>query len=161
MEFKNERYKFLLILSFIDLLFFIFTYISSEKREENRRIFEEKNTDRIPILTFHRLVTDENKKKIYFNNRWVGSIEVFSQMMKWLYTNHYNTISTKEFYKWYKGEVEYNPRTIFITFDDGYYDEYYLAYPILKKYNFKATSFLIGCRIKKKLQILLKMVKDL
>jgi peptidoglycan/xylan/chitin deacetylase (PgdA/CDA1 family) len=30
-----------------------------------------------------------------------------------------------------------------ITFDDGYSDIYYNAYPILKKYNFKAVVFLI------------------
>ena len=35
-----------------------------------------------------------------------------------------------------------------ITFDDGFYEDYYLVYPILKKYNLKATSFVVGSRIK-------------
>jgi peptidoglycan/xylan/chitin deacetylase (PgdA/CDA1 family) len=103
----------------------------------------------IPILTFHKLVPDQVKRSVYINNEWVGSIDIFSQMMKWLYVNHYRTISTEEFYKWYRGEVDYSTKVILITFDDGYYDVYHLAYPILKKYNLKATSFLIGSKIKK------------
>ena len=31
-----------------------------------------------------------------------------------------------------------------ITFDDGYKDNYQNAYPILKKYDFKATVFVIS-----------------
>ena len=37
-----------------------------------------------------------------------------------------------------------------ITFDDGNYEDYYLVYPIIKKYNFKATSFVVGSYINKK-----------
>jgi len=35
-----------------------------------------------------------------------------------------------------------------IIFEDGLYEDYYLAYPILKKYNLKATSFVVRSRIK-------------
>ena len=61
-------------------------------------IFGVKYTDRIPILTFHKLISDEVKRKKFINNQWVGSIDVFDQMMNWLYVNNYKTISTKEFY---------------------------------------------------------------
>ena len=37
-----------------------------------------------------------------------------------------------------------------ITIDDGYYEDYYLVLPIIKKYNFKVTSFVVGSRIKEK-----------
>ncbi len=105
-------------------------------------------TDRIPVLTFHRLVPDDVKKDVYPNNQWVGSVDVFSDMMKYLYVNGYKTISTEDFYYWYIGDREYDSKTVLITFDDGFYEDYYLALPILKKYNFKATSFVVGSRIK-------------
>lgn len=107
-------------------------------------------TDRIPVLTFHRLVPDDVKKTRYKNNQWVGSVKRFEEMMKYLYDNGYKTISSQEFYEWYIGEREYNKKTVMITFDDGFYEDYYLALPILKKYNLKATSFLVGSRIKDK-----------
>ena len=108
-------------------------------------------TDRIPILTFHRLVPEDIKNtKKYINKQYIGSIEKFAEMMEWLYSNDYKTINTTEFYLWYKGKIEYNRKTVLITIDDGFYDEYYLAYPIIKKYNFKITSFIVGSRIKKK-----------
>ena len=71
-------------------------------------------------------------------------------MIKYLFDNGYNTISTEEFYKWYIREVNYNKRTVLITIDDGFYEDYYLVYPIIKKYHFKATSFIVGSRIKNK-----------
>ena len=69
-------------------------------------------------------------------------------MIQYLYNNGYKTISTRELYKWYIGEVEFDKKTVLITFDDGNYEDYYLAYPIIKKYNFKATSFVVGVNIK-------------
>ena len=102
---------------------------------------------KIPIITFHRLVLDNIKKEKYPNNQWVGSIDVFEEMMNYLYENQYNTISTEEFLEWYKGNINLPKKSILITFDDGFYEDYYLAYPILKKYNIKATSFIVGSRI--------------
>ena len=31
-----------------------------------------------------------------------------------------------------------------LTIDDGYYETYHLMYPIIKKYGFKATAFIVG-----------------
>ena len=71
-------------------------------------------------------------------------------MMEYLFNNGYKTISTEEFYKWYKGEIDFYGKTVMITIDDGKYEAYYLVYPIIKKYNFKATSFIVGSRTKNK-----------
>ena len=112
----------------------------------------------IPILTFHRLVPDDVKKQLFPKNQWIGSINIFEEMMKYLYDNGYKTISTEEFYKWYIGRVEYDKKTVLITIDDGNYEDYYLVYPIIKKYNFKVTSFVVGSRITKKTRLYNKYI---
>jgi len=71
-------------------------------------------------------------------------------MIKYIFDNGYKTISSEEFYKWYTGKVQYDNKTILITFDDGHYEDFYLVYPIIKKYNLKAISFVVGSRIKEK-----------
>jgi len=94
------------------------------------------------------------------NNQYVGRITIFEEMMEYLYKNGYKTISTKEFYKWYYGYIDYYGKTLMITFDDGKYEDYYLVYPILKKYNFKAVSFLVGSKIEKKTKEYNKMKEN-
>ena len=42
------------------------------------------------------------------------------------------------------GNAELPENPVLITFDDGYEDNYKNAYPILKKYDFKATIFVIS-----------------
>lgn len=145
---KNNKYLYLSF--FLILICFITIFIHINKIESDKKYNEsDKNevTDRIPVLTFHRIVPDDVKQKVYKNNQWVGSADVFDEMLKYLYDNGYKTISTKEFYDWYQGDIEYDKKTVLITFDDGFYEDYYVVLPFLKKYNFKATSFVVGSRI--------------
>ncbi len=102
------------------------------------------NTDRIPILTFHSVVPDEDKDKYYKDNYAVVSESFFNEILKYLKDNNYKTLSLDEFYEWYKGNIEYDKRTVVLTFDDARIDNYYYAIPKLKEYDMKATIFVIG-----------------
>jgi len=42
-----------------------------------------------------------------------------------------------------KAKKKFSPKTVAITFDDGYKDNYTYVFPILKKYNLPATMFII------------------
>jgi peptidoglycan/xylan/chitin deacetylase (PgdA/CDA1 family) len=42
-----------------------------------------------------------------------------------------------------RGEIQLPDKTVCITFDDGHKSNYQYVFPILKKYNLKATIFLI------------------
>ena len=106
--------------------------------------YDSGRADKIPILTFHRIVSDENKKNQYSTNQWVSSVVDFEKQMKFLYDNGYRTISIQEFEKWYDKRIELPNKVVMLTFDDGDYELYYVVLPILKKYNFKATAFIIG-----------------
>ena len=103
---------------------------------------------KIPVLTFHRIVSDELKQTKFSNDEWTHSYDVFKNQIKYLYDNGYKTINLDEFYCWYKGRCNFPKKTVVITFDDGNLDDYYLVMPLLKKYGFKGTTFVVGSRVK-------------
>ena len=69
--------------------------------------------------------------------------EDFDWQMKYLVDHGYHTISIDELYDFLAGQGTLPDRPVLITFDDGYVDNYTNAYPILKKYNLKATIFIV------------------
>lgn len=111
---------------------------------KNYKSHRVKGKDKIPVLTFHRIMSDNVKKEKFPTNEWAQSVDVFEQQMKYLYDNGYKTLSMDEFYCWYNKKCKYDEKNIVLTFDDGDVSIYYLVLPILKKYNFKATAFIVG-----------------
>ncbi|MEG6585932.1 polysaccharide deacetylase family protein [Dendrosporobacter sp. 1207_IL3150] len=89
----------------------------------------------IPILNYHK-VDDQNIALSV-------SPQEFDEQMGYLKSQGYNTISPDVFLSYIKGGQNLPPKPIIITFDDGYLDNYSNAYPILKKYGFTATIFLV------------------
>ena len=65
------------------------------------------------------------------------SPELFEEHLKVIKEYKMNTITISEFYN---KEVPTN--SILLTFDDGYFDNYKYVFPLLKKYNMRATIFL-------------------
>ena len=120
-----------------------------EKKKKEKKVpelKEEEKADRIPIFTFHRIVSDKLKHEKFEENEWAASADVFEEQIKYLYDNGYKTISMDEFYCWYRKKCDFPKKTVMITFDDGNADDYYLVMPILRKYNYKATTFIVGAR---------------
>ncbi|MBZ9606431.1 polysaccharide deacetylase family protein [Clostridium estertheticum] len=101
---------------------------------------------KIPILMYHHLL--KKKENTFTNNGVVLNLENFQQQMDYLYTNKYTTINLTELEQWLLGNMELPKKSVCITFDDGYLSSYIYAYPILKKYNFKAAQFLITSYVK-------------
>jgi peptidoglycan/xylan/chitin deacetylase (PgdA/CDA1 family) len=66
----------------------------------------------------------------------------FLKQMDYLRKNGYKIISTKEVISYVKGEKELSPRSVCLTFDDGYYNNYESVFPVLKKCNVPAAIFL-------------------
>lgn len=64
--------------------------------------------------------------------------------MKFLSENNYNIVSLKTLGKLFTQNKNLPPKTIVLTFDDGFENFYTTAFPILNEYNFTATVFLIS-----------------
>jgi peptidoglycan/xylan/chitin deacetylase (PgdA/CDA1 family) len=67
--------------------------------------------------------------------------------MEFLHNTDYKVISLKELSIKISQKESFSPKSVVLTFDDGYEDNYLTAFPILKKYNFPATIFLVTARI--------------
>jgi len=64
--------------------------------------------------------------------------------MKYIKDKSYNVISLDELVEGIKVGRKFKHNTVVITSDDGYENNYTYAYPILKKYGYPATIFLIA-----------------
>ena len=99
------------------------------------------DNEKVVVLVYHHLLKDsENKNKI---NAAIVSVENFEKQMKYLHNNGYKTITIQALNNYLKYGKSLPKKSVLITFDDGYKSNYVYAYPILKKYNFKASIFMI------------------
>jgi peptidoglycan/xylan/chitin deacetylase (PgdA/CDA1 family) len=89
----------------------------------------------LPIVLYHRvnpLSEDEN----------TITPDEFEKQLIHLEQRKYNTIFLEEAYALlYKGK-QIPPKTVVLTFDLGFIDTWIYAFPLLQKYNMKATIFL-------------------
>jgi peptidoglycan/xylan/chitin deacetylase (PgdA/CDA1 family) len=81
-------------------------------------------------------------------NKLRVSPEMFEKQLKYLKGHGYTSINFKELIKYINtGSAVLPDNPVIITFDDGYHDNYTNALPLLKKYGFKATVFLVVDKI--------------
>lgn len=90
-------------------------------------------TDKIPILMYHSVnVNPPNTLSV--------PAKVFYKQMEHLRNSGYHTLTFKDLMNW-KTNEGLPDKPVLITFDDGYLDNFTVAYPILKKLQMKATIF--------------------
>ena len=70
------------------------------------------------------------------------SPETFRKQMKWLAENNWKTLSSDELEFFYRGG-KLPRKSVMLTFDDGYLDNWFQVYPLLNEFNLKAHIFLI------------------
>jgi len=68
--------------------------------------------------------------------------EEFKKQMDYLAAHHYHVVSLTSLAECLLRKEEISPKTVVLTFDDGYEDNYFNVFPLLKEYNFPATIFL-------------------
>src|SRR3989339_1282857 len=73
--------------------------------------------------------------------------ENFERQMAWLKQKGFKTVFLSELVEKLKYKDACAKKIVALTFDDGYLDNYQVALPILKKYQIKATVFLISGRL--------------
>ena len=87
--------------------------------------------------------------------------EDFDRQMAYLKENGYHTITPEQLYQHLVNNAELPENPILITFDDGYEDNYQNAYPILKKYGFTGTIFVITGFVGQKNYLTWEQIKEM
>lgn len=117
-----------------------------------------KNEKMVAILGYHDTLL--RKDNINYGNLTVD-VEKFEEQIKILKKLNYKTLGLDEFYCWKQKKCKKPHKSVLITFDDGYYGNYKYAFDILKKYDMKATMFVVGELVEKNEYKSYIKVKDL
>lgn len=100
----------------------------------------------VPVLCYHRirniLATDSKNMKTYS-----VTPAHFSQQMKALSENGFNTILPNQLYEYLANDGTLPPKPILITFDDGREEQYRLGATEMNKYGFKGVFFIMTVSI--------------
>ncbi len=71
------------------------------------------------------------------------SLENFREQMEYLYENGYQTLTLAQVINFYHSGTELPEKSVLLTFDDCYQSINRYVYPLLKKYQFSATAFVV------------------
>jgi len=90
----------------------------------------------VPILVYHR-VNDSD------TNPTTLTVADFEAQIKYLVDNGYQVISPDDLLDAWETGKTLPTKPIVLTFDDGHADIYHNVFPILQKYNLRATVFIV------------------
>lgn len=94
---------------------------------------------RIPVLVYHRVLPEyqEDDNPIY-----TVFPEQFASQMAFLKEAGFKSLSLQEYAEIARGFRRPEERSVLITFDDGYGDNYLIAWPIARKYQININLFI-------------------
>ncbi|HBY21648.1 MAG TPA: hypothetical protein DEG71_11725 [Clostridiales bacterium] len=120
------------LIALLVFLLIILGLFSCKHNDKLKYVFRN-SKNLVPIIIYHNFDRNANKK-----DTSTFDINKFERNLIYLKNNGYNTIFAKDLDK------PLPEKPIVITMDDGYMSNYKLAFPLLKKYDMKATIFIIG-----------------
>jgi peptidoglycan/xylan/chitin deacetylase (PgdA/CDA1 family) len=100
--------------------------------------------DRILILLYHRIsYREDDLSKFDAEDRvYLFKEEEFARQLEYLNSQGYATIYLSQLLEYLQNKISLPKKSLIISFDDGNQSDYVLAFPLLKRYGFKATFFL-------------------
>lgn len=93
------------------------------------------------ILAYHRVMTIEDEEQFDFDLALVSASAAQFREQITLVRERFNPISLKDLAAALAGEIALPRNPLIITFDDGYDDNYRVAFPILRELGVPATFF--------------------
>lgn len=99
-----------------------------------------KTGNHIPVLCYHRVLPELMEEESC--PTWSILPEQFESQLKFLTEEGFNTLSLAEFDRMAKGLDPIIERSVLITFDDGFVENYAIVWEIARKYHIKINLFI-------------------
>ncbi len=93
----------------------------------------------LPVVMYHGLVKDKK-----YQNKFFIDPKLFEKDLKYLKENNYTPILMENLIAYVDKDIPLPEKPVLITFDDGFYNNYLYAYPLLREYDMKAIFSIIG-----------------
>lgn len=97
--------------------------------------------NKLLVLEYHSISTNGFEDQITIPK------EKFIRHLDYLRDNGYQTMWLSEIDEYQKQKKALPPKTVVLTFDDGYKNNYTELFPLLRQYHMKATCFMVLGRI--------------
>lgn len=91
---------------------------------------------RIPVLMYHSVSVKKG-------DPYCVPPADFERQMRWLHDNGYAALTLDALWADLQNREAFPQKAVAVTFDDGYEDNYTNALPVLRRYGFRATVFVI------------------
>ena len=93
----------------------------------------------LPIIMYHSMLKDKAR-----HGQYVISPDEFESDLKYLRDNGYETVVIADLIDYVANGTPLPPKPVMLTFDDGYYNNFLYAAPLLEAYNMKGVLSIIG-----------------
>ncbi len=94
---------------------------------------------KVPIIMYHSILKNNPD-----NSNYIVSPDLLEKDLVYLKENGFTAITVKDLTDYVYNNKPLPEKPIMLTFDDGHYNNYYYAYPLMKKYNMKMVISVVG-----------------
>ena len=105
---------------------YTYSWVSQEKVQDINADYSE--TVKVPIIMYHGLIKDSSLQTEYFI-----SPDRFEEDLKYIKENGYTPVFMSDLIDFVYENKPLPEKPVVLSFDDGYYNNYCYAYPLLKE----------------------------
>jgi len=137
-KFIKKEFIFILVLSAAATIIWIRPVINRMNAVET--FFQSDENEKVPvtIIMYHSILKSKSGK-------YIVSPQQLENDIKYLSDNGYNFINMEDLIDFVKIPWTTLPdKPVILTFDDGHYNNYVYAYPLMEKYNAKMVLSIVG-----------------
>lgn len=94
---------------------------------------------KVPIIMYHSILKSNPQ-----NSNYIVSPRILENDLAYLQKNGYTAITVNDLIDYVYNGGTLPEKPIMLTFDDGHYNNYFYAYPLMEKYNMKMVISVVG-----------------